>query len=205
LPKFIHRGMKRSGDCAIWLKRYQASKFKSHRINISGFHITPGFQGCLKFTVYNAGNKSIHLAYDAPYFLLWFADLDQPTRDPYTGPASGQSKITTTEREQMSDGRHSPDTLHHRLKKIEDQVGIMRAVGILIMVPILIGLAVALFDHWIGEENNLAIKGELFDAGALIIISLLLVGFAGAFFYWMAKHFEIRNRISKWLDDQKRG
>jgi dCTP deaminase len=157
-------------------------------INISGFHVTPGFSGCLKFTVYNAGNKPIHLGYGAEYFHLWFADLDQPTRDPYKGPANGQHEITPADREQMSECRHSTDTLHERLKSMEEQVKTIQAVGLLVLIPLLMSLGIAIFDHWFGQKNNLAIKGELFDVGALIIIGLLLVGFAGSISYWLLNH-----------------
>lgn len=44
-------------------------------VNVSGFHVDPGFSGKLLFSVYNAGPSSITLRHDEPYFLIWFAEL----------------------------------------------------------------------------------------------------------------------------------
>src|SRR5689334_22348820 len=52
-------------------------------VNVSGFHVDPGFSGRLKFSVYNAGSQNIVLQRKERVFLLWFSDLDQPTADVY--------------------------------------------------------------------------------------------------------------------------
>ena len=46
-------------------------------VNVSGFHVDPGFRGRLLFAVFNAGPVSIHLRRGDPTFLIWFADLDR--------------------------------------------------------------------------------------------------------------------------------
>lgn len=48
-------------------------------INISGFHVDPGYRGELLFSVMNAGPKPVHLQQGQPLFLIWYADLDQTT------------------------------------------------------------------------------------------------------------------------------
>ena len=48
-------------------------------INVSGFHVDPGFRGRLIFSVYNAGPVTVHLRQGQPMFLIWFANLDKPT------------------------------------------------------------------------------------------------------------------------------
>lgn len=55
-------------------------------INVSGFHVDPGFHGRLVYSVYNAGPSSIHLNRGDPLFLLWIADLDQPSGAKYRKP-----------------------------------------------------------------------------------------------------------------------
>jgi dCTP deaminase len=45
-------------------------------VNVSGFHVDPGWSGRLIFTVFNAGPSTIHLERRLPVFLLWIADLD---------------------------------------------------------------------------------------------------------------------------------
>jgi len=46
-------------------------------INVSGFHVDPGFCGHLLYAVYNAGPSQIHLARGMSLFLIWFAELDR--------------------------------------------------------------------------------------------------------------------------------
>lgn len=48
-------------------------------VNVSGFHVDPGFRGRLIFSVYNAGPVTVHLRQGQPMFLIWFASLDKPT------------------------------------------------------------------------------------------------------------------------------
>lgn len=45
-------------------------------VNVSGFHVDPGYHGQLTFAVYNAGPASIHLKQGERIFLIWYADLD---------------------------------------------------------------------------------------------------------------------------------
>ncbi len=47
-------------------------------INVSGFHVDPGFNDHLLFSVYNAGPSPIVLNHGEPYFLIWFAELKTP-------------------------------------------------------------------------------------------------------------------------------
>ena len=54
-------------------------------INISGFHVDPGYKGKLLFSVLNAGPKSLHLSRGQPLFLLWYADLDRSTKQRKSG------------------------------------------------------------------------------------------------------------------------
>lgn len=48
-------------------------------VNISGFHIDPGYRGQLTFSVYNAGPVSVHLQRGNEIFLIWYANLDYKT------------------------------------------------------------------------------------------------------------------------------
>lgn len=45
-------------------------------INVSGFHVDPGYNARLIFAVYNAGPLNFHVAYGERLFSIWFADLD---------------------------------------------------------------------------------------------------------------------------------
>ena len=48
-------------------------------VNVSGFHVDPGYRGQLTFAVFNAGPVSIHLKRGQPIFLIWYASLDRET------------------------------------------------------------------------------------------------------------------------------
>lgn len=85
-------------------------------INVSGFHVDPGFSGKLKFSVYNAGSRDIVLQRKRRVFLLWLSDLDQPTK-PYAGEHAYQSEITPEDVMQISGKIASPGQLK---KEIED-------------------------------------------------------------------------------------
>jgi dCTP deaminase len=46
-------------------------------VNISGFHVDPGYSGKLLFSVFNAGPARIHLKRGEPIFPIWLADLHE--------------------------------------------------------------------------------------------------------------------------------
>lgn len=47
-------------------------------VNVSGFHVDPGYDGQLTFAVFNAGPVSVHLREGQRIFLIWYASLDLP-------------------------------------------------------------------------------------------------------------------------------
>lgn len=54
-------------------------------INVSGFHVDPGYKGRLIFAVYNAGPLNFHIQYGQQLFSIWFANLDEPDRNTRKG------------------------------------------------------------------------------------------------------------------------
>ncbi len=58
-------------------------------VNVSGFHVDPGWTGPLLFAVFNSGPAPVHLEQGLPIFLLWVADLDEESakRKNKPGPA----------------------------------------------------------------------------------------------------------------------
>ncbi|MEM6256359.1 MAG: dUTP pyrophosphatase [Cyanobacteria bacterium P01_D01_bin.156] len=46
-------------------------------VNVSGFHVDPGYSGKLVFSVYNAGPLNYQIEYKQKLFTIWFASLDQ--------------------------------------------------------------------------------------------------------------------------------
>jgi dCTP deaminase len=58
-------------------------------INVSGFHVDPGYSGRLVYAVYNASPSPIHLAEGDQTFKIWFCDIDGDT-----GPSFGKSGLS---------------------------------------------------------------------------------------------------------------
>ncbi len=87
-------------------------------VNVSGFHVDPGFSGRLKFSVYNAGSQNIVLQRRQKVFLLWFSDLDQPTT-PYSGDHANQNEISPKDVMQIQGEIASPGQLKNDLQELE--------------------------------------------------------------------------------------
>lgn len=80
-------------DDAIAFISIKARLKFSGLVNISGFHVDPGYKGNLVFSVLNAGPKPLHLTEGQPLFLIWYADLDRQTHEKKK-PGDGLSGIT---------------------------------------------------------------------------------------------------------------
>ena len=65
-------------DALAFISIRARTKFRG-LVNVSGFHVDPGFHGQLTFAVFNAGPVPIHLKRGQPIFLLWYASLDRST------------------------------------------------------------------------------------------------------------------------------
>lgn len=57
-------------------------------VNVSGFHVDPGWDGKLTFAVFNSGPTPVMLERGQPVFLMWCADLDHPSKKHKTKPGS---------------------------------------------------------------------------------------------------------------------
>ena len=70
----------------------KAGKKLQGLINVSGFHVDPGWSGHLIFGVFNAGPKPLLLERKEIVFLLWFASLDRETEKLYPMAAGDRYK-----------------------------------------------------------------------------------------------------------------
>lgn len=66
-------------------------------INVSGFHVDPGYNGWLTFSVFNAGPRTITITRDMVCFLLWLANWDEPVADEFLYPSDKVDARGTTE------------------------------------------------------------------------------------------------------------
>jgi dCTP deaminase len=63
-------------DAIGFISMKAKTKFKG-LVNVSGFHVDPGYKGKLVFSVFNAGPAPIHVQRGSPLFMLWISDLDK--------------------------------------------------------------------------------------------------------------------------------
>jgi|SRR5262249_29081883 len=55
-------------------------------INVSGFHVDPGYKGKLIYAVYNASPSPIQICENDDVFKIWFCDIDCTSARTYDGP-----------------------------------------------------------------------------------------------------------------------
>lgn len=119
-------------------------------VNISGFHVDPGYHNRLKFSVYNAGNLPIFLEYGRETFLIWFSELDAATVEPYdeTHRHYTQGRITPEDRQRMSQPSVSPAALNERIQKVEQKMTwLFAACG-----AIALGILIPTAQTWLSKS-----------------------------------------------------
>ncbi|TAE56962.1 MAG: deoxycytidine triphosphate deaminase [Nostocales cyanobacterium] len=136
-------------------------KFKSHGlINVSGFHVDPGYDGKLIFAVYNAGSLNFHVASGERIFAIWYADLDQ--EDENSRNKNGYNSIPT-------DLMNSPDLvsslpyLKKRLDELEKKVesySVKQAITFAISSAVLLAFAKPIAEIFIQPLLNI-VKSSL--------------------------------------------
>lgn len=106
-------------------------------VNVSGFHVDPGFDGHLIFAVYNAGPVPVHLRQGQDIFLIWFSDLSDQCEEPR---APGPHQIPSDLVNGISGKLHSLAGLAQRLDIVTRELVVIRVVaGILFTLLIAIG------------------------------------------------------------------
>ena len=63
-------------DALAFISMRAKIKFRG-LVNVSGFHVDPGFRGQLTYGVFNAGPRPVHLKRGQEIFLIWYANLDR--------------------------------------------------------------------------------------------------------------------------------
>lgn len=99
-------------------------------VNVSGFHVDPGFKGQLTFAVFNAGPTPVHIREGDDWFLIWFVDLDRVTG--HTKKPTPQLGIRTGLVNAISGEVHSLAALSDRVDKIETEHSYFRGVAIVV-------------------------------------------------------------------------
>lgn len=113
---------------------------QSGLINVSGFHVDPGFRGQIFFSVYNAGPSSIGLKLRDPVFTIFFAKLGHTTRG-YEGIHQDQEALPPSVVQALGGPAERLVRLERRLDSLQQslRLGAGFAVGVLIPVAGIVG------------------------------------------------------------------
>lgn len=113
-------------------------------VNVSGFHVDPGFRGRLKFSVYNAGVHGVSLTQGKSIFLIWYSDLDRITNDTYPKPP--QLSLSDDDAQLLQGSYASPAELKQRLDELEKRFSTARTIGVSALLSLVIPLVIALLS-----------------------------------------------------------
>jgi dCTP deaminase len=133
-------------------------------INVSGFHVDPGFQGKLVFSVYNAGSGPISLEKGEPCFLIWFAELNETEATKYNGEHKEQTSIPIKYIDALKAGEiASPNALSERIDKLDLRKTYTQWL-LFTLIAITSGIALKLYwdfnRYKEGVESGYKMKGQ---------------------------------------------
>jgi dCTP deaminase len=110
-------------------------------INVSGFHVDPGFSGKLKFSVYNAGPRTFTFDIGQKLFLIWFSELVGPSEE-YNGAHDGQKEITADDVTEFEGDVASPAQLKLEVDELRGRLETLKLLGLAVLAALLGPIAV---------------------------------------------------------------
>jgi dCTP deaminase len=122
------------------------TKLKSRGlINVSGFHVDPGYSGRLIFSVFNAGVQTVKLRENDEALLIWFARLEDPDAR-YAKSSPGFKRIESDLMASLPATGASIGSVSMRLSRVEDQLSAYRKIAGLI-ITLMVGI-LASYPIW---------------------------------------------------------
>ncbi len=132
-------------------------------INVSGFHVDPGFSGKIIFSVYNAGPTTIVLEKGKPYFMIWFSQLTSSST-PYNGNHNGQNSISAENISALSGELAAPNVLLERIKSNESTLkNFSWAAGVLMSLAIGLSIKSCSDSSKFNEGYNQGLKHQIIE------------------------------------------
>ncbi len=107
-------------DAMAFISMRTGIKFQG-LINISGFHVDPGYKGKLIFAAYNASPSPIQICEGDSIFKIWFADLDRTSQEKFLYVGDGQSDISNSLIRGMSKEIYSLQSMSAKIQKLENK------------------------------------------------------------------------------------
>jgi dCTP deaminase len=119
-------------DAMAFISMRSTYKFKG-LVNVSGFHVDPGYRGRLVFAVFNASANHIQLHRGDSCFLIWFADLDQASSPPFVKTKEGLVDIPSSIINPVGSGKiESLAGLSSRIDGVSNRLNVLYAVVFLV-------------------------------------------------------------------------
>lgn len=113
-------------------------------VNISGFHVDPGFYGRLMFAVFNAGPNDVPLRYKEPVFMIMFNELTEDGPKVKKSRWSGMENIPIETLSGLRGTSVSVRNLDERMKRLEMVFPIV-LTGI---VSLVVAVIAWVLTHW---------------------------------------------------------
>lgn len=124
-------------------------------VNVSGFHVDPGSNGKLIFSVFNAGPDPVHIKQGDPIFRLWIASLDAVDEEPRSQPS--HDSIPSEMVNRISGDLESLQTLAKRIGTMESRLNFHRGVvgvGATLLAGAFIALVILILQGWVSSGGN---------------------------------------------------
>ena len=92
-------------------------------VNVSGFHVDPGYHGKILFAVFNAGPKPVHVKRGDRLLLIWYANLEDATDEAKykKGDDVGHENIGSEYVNKINSPALSPESLKAKLDDVESE------------------------------------------------------------------------------------
>jgi dCTP deaminase len=128
-------------DDAIALISMRAKYKFQGLINVSGFHVDPGWSGKLLFSVYNAGANEVIVSKGEELFLIVYSGLDRKSKETYKGSSQDQKAIKPDLIKDMTGQVFSPLMLQRKVEDLSDSAKTLKAVTYTVTTGVAILLA----------------------------------------------------------------
>lgn len=121
-------------------------------VNVSGFHVDPGYKGKLTFAVLNAGSSQLVISAGEDLFLLWCCSLDRETEDPYDGQHNNRARIFGREITKLKGPTYNPTALAETVNRLDHRSKHLRTIGYIILGAVATMILEGAFDIIPGLE-----------------------------------------------------
>ena len=151
-------------DALAFISIRAKTKFRG-LVNVSGFHVDPGYCGQLTFAVFNAGPVPVHLKRGQPIFLIWYTSLDRETAfkkdgtirkgiDPELVTAvAGELQSFAGLSKKIEDVDKALGDRVHTIEKEQTRYRVVATVVLMIVTGLTVGLTVNCFKDSIPSRS----------------------------------------------------